>query len=87
MLLMTAIGFRPPTVPAPVTDAAFLLATCPLCHTTDANMTVSVVNAGGNWRCRVCHQNWSARRLETVAAYTEWSRKRDRDRIVQDDNR
>jgi hypothetical protein len=79
MLLMTTIGFCPPA--APVTDAPFRLATCPLCHTTDANMTVNGLNAG-NWRCRVCDQNWSPRRLATVAAYTEWSRKRDRHPIV-----
>jgi hypothetical protein len=82
MALMNTIGFcSPSTVPVDVSDP-LSLATCPLCHTTDAYMTITALNAGADWRCRVCHQNWSARRLATVAAYTAWSRERDRASIV-----
>jgi len=67
------------SVPDPVADEALRLATCPLCHTTDPITTIGALDAGGDWRCRKCHQNWSARRLATVAAYASWSRNHDGD--------
>jgi transcription elongation factor Elf1 len=70
---MTTIGFCPPSVPDPITDVALRLAACPLCHTTDAITTMSALEAGGSWRCRVCHQSWNARRLATVTAYEAWA--------------
>lgn len=75
---MTIIGFcPPPSVPGAVADQTLRLAICPLCHTTDAIATMSAIDAGGSWRCGICHQNWSARRLATVAAYAAWSREHD----------
>jgi hypothetical protein len=71
---MSASGSCPPSVPDPITEVALRLVACPLCHSTDAITTMSAVEAGGDWRCRVCHQSWNARRLATVAAYTAWTR-------------
>ena len=48
------------------------LATCPLCHTPHASLTDEALQAGDNWRCVRCGQQWDARRLETVAAYAAW---------------
>jgi len=45
---------------------------CPLCHTVAPAMTGEALAAGGDWRCAQCHQNWSATRLATVAAYAEY---------------
>lgn len=73
---MTATGVHP-SPSSPVVEEALQLATCPLCHTTDATTTIGALDAGGSWRCRTCHQNWSARRLATVAAYAAWSRSHD----------
>jgi hypothetical protein len=71
---MTAIGFCPPSVPDSIAEGSLRLAECPLCHTTDAITTMSALEAGGGWRCRVCHQSWNARRLATAAAYMAWTR-------------
>ena len=42
-------------------------ARCPLCHTR-----ISRASAEFPWQCRRCAQQWSARRLATVAAYATW---------------
>ncbi|HET9264443.1 MAG TPA: hypothetical protein VFO14_15435 [Vicinamibacterales bacterium] len=47
-------------------------ATCPMCHTS-ATLSLSALEAGGDWRCVRCGQHWDARRLATVAAYTAWT--------------
>jgi hypothetical protein len=43
--------------------------TCPLCHTVETTVTDELLQAGGYWTCATCDHVWSARRLETVAAY------------------
>jgi hypothetical protein len=48
------------------------LATCPLCHTPHASLTHEALQAGGDWRCVRCGQQWDARRLDTVATYAAW---------------
>ena len=45
---------------------------CPLCHTLDRTVTAEALQAGAGWRCTACGQAWSARRLETVAAYAQY---------------
>jgi hypothetical protein len=45
---------------------------CPLCHTADRTVTADALEAGIRWRCTVCGQVWSARRLEAVAAYEQY---------------
>ena len=69
-----------PTTSAPldVDDTAFV--TCPLCHTADASLTERALGAGGNWQCTTCHQNWTASRLATSAAYAVWAAEHDRAR-------
>jgi len=49
---------------------------CPLCRTVSPAMTGEALAAGGDWRCPQCHQNWTAPRLATVAAYAEFCAKR-----------
>jgi hypothetical protein len=39
------------------------LATCPLRHTPHASLTREALQAGGDWRCVRCGQQWDARRL------------------------
>lgn len=46
-------------------------AICPNCHTTDS-VTMTAVSAGATWKCARCQQQWNARRLVAVAAYTAW---------------
>jgi hypothetical protein len=46
--------------------------TCPLCHTVDSGATTESLAVGGGWSCATCGQAWSARRLETVAAYARF---------------
>lgn len=59
-------------------------ATCPMCH-TPATLSLSALEAGGDWRCVRCGQHWDARRLATVAAYAAWTVDHDRvDRGVTD---
>ena len=61
-------------------------ATCPMCHTS-ATLSLSALEAGGDWRCVRCGQHWDARRLATVAAYAAWTVDHDRvDRRVTDDS-
>lgn len=52
-------------------------ATCPMCHTS-ATLSLSALEAGGDWRCVRCGQRWDARRLATVAAYAAWTVDHDR---------
>ena len=61
-------------------------ATCPMCHTS-ATLSLSALEAGGDWRCVRCGQHWDARRLATVAAYAAWTVDHDRvDKRVTDDS-
>jgi hypothetical protein len=61
-------------------------ATCPMCHTS-ATLSLSALEAGGDWRCVRCGQHWDARRLATVAAYAAWTVDHDRaDRRGTDDS-
>jgi transcription elongation factor Elf1 len=46
--------------------------TCPLCHTVESVVTLEMLQAGDYWSCATCGQVWSARRLETVAAYARF---------------
>ena len=52
-------------------------ATCPMCHTS-ATLSLSTLDAGGDWRCVRCGQHWDARRLATVAAHAAWTVVHDR---------
>ena len=52
-------------------------ATCPMCHTS-ATLSLSALEAGGDWRCIRCGQRWDAARLAAVAAYAAWSIDHDR---------
>ena len=52
-------------------------ATCPMCHTS-ATLSLSTLDAGGDWRCVRCGQRSDARRLATVAAYAAWTVGHDR---------
>jgi hypothetical protein len=56
-----------------VTPAAV---TCPQCQTQAPPAIEGVLASGGDWSCPRCHQNWSARRLQTVAAYARWCEER-----------
>jgi len=49
---------------------------CPLCHTVAPATTGEALAAHGEWRCPQCHQNWTALRLATVAAYSDYCAKR-----------
>jgi len=49
------------------------LATCPLCHTTHASLTEEALQAGADWRCLRCGQQWDAGRLAAVVAYAAWA--------------
>ena len=49
---------------------------CPLCHTVAPAITGESLAANGEWRCPQCHQNWTAIRLATVAAYAAYCAKR-----------
>ena len=45
------------------------IVTCPLCHTAHASLTDAAVDAGVDWRCSRCGQQWDAGRLSAVSAY------------------
>jgi transcription elongation factor Elf1 len=49
-----------------------MMATCPLCHTVDATVSVDALESGVDWTCGTCGQNWSAGRLRTVVAYKRY---------------
>ena len=46
--------------------------TCPLCHAVDGAVTAESLEGGDGWTCATCGQTWTARRLETVAAYAHY---------------
>jgi hypothetical protein len=48
------------------------LATCPLCHMADPDITSNAVAIGVGWQCARCGQRWTANRLATTAAYAAW---------------
>jgi hypothetical protein len=80
-VMTQALSLASPQWPAalPETPAEPLrLATCPLCHTSEASLTPQMLQAGGGWRCGRCGQRWDARRLETVAAYAAWVAEQER---------
>ena len=52
-------------------------AMCPMCHTSAA-LTLSALEAGGDWRCVRCGQHWDAERLAAVAGYAAWAVNRNR---------
>jgi len=56
--------------PTPVAGAVV----CPLCQTEAPQAIQEVLARGGHWECPRCQQNWSERRMRTVAAYTAWGR-------------
>ena len=45
-------------------------ATCPLCHTPDAVVTIEAVSAGADWKCSRCSHPWDRIRLANAAAYS-----------------
>jgi len=58
--------------PTPGTAPAAVI--CPLCHIEAPFAIGESLASGGYWRCPRCQQNWSARRLRTVATYADWCR-------------
>jgi len=52
------------------------MATCPGCHTVDADVTAAAVSADAVWRGAQCRQHWDAKRLAAVAAYATWCEQR-----------
>jgi hypothetical protein len=67
-----SLSSRLPAALPETTADPLKLATCPLCHTSQAPLTHQRLQAGGGWRCVRCGQRWDAHRLETVAAYAAW---------------
>ena len=65
MAMMQTPAFSEPTPP-------LVSPTCPLCHTVAAVVTAEQLQDGAYWRCATCDHVWSARRLETVAAYARY---------------
>jgi hypothetical protein len=55
-----------------ITAEALTARTCPLCLTEDPTLTNDVLFAGEAWACVRCGQTWSATRLATAAAYTDY---------------
>lgn len=49
---------------------------CPLCHTMSPTLADQALATADDWRCVRCGQQWSARRLATVAAYAAWDASR-----------
>ena len=49
---------------------------CPLCHAIAPPTTREALAGGLDWNCPRCHQNWTALRLSTVAAYSDYCVKR-----------
>jgi hypothetical protein len=47
--------------------------TCPLCHTVDTTLSSESFAAGIAATCPRCGQIWTAKRLETVAAYATYA--------------
>jgi hypothetical protein len=46
---------------------------CPMCHTASGSLTAQSLRAGGAWACARCGQEWTAERLDTVAAYARFA--------------
>jgi hypothetical protein len=77
--MATALSLPPSTaalLETPSDDLSHLV-TCPLCHTPDSSLTYQALQAGGDWRCVRCGQQYGARRIETVAAYASWLAERE----------
>ena len=51
--------------------------TCPLCHTPSA-LTPGAIEAGGEWQCVRCGQQWDTARLAALANYALWLVEHDR---------
>jgi hypothetical protein len=64
---------REHTAGSPMTGAS---TACPLCHTAGPSLGDVNETRGASWRCTVCHQVWTARRLATVAAYADFCAQR-----------
>jgi hypothetical protein len=56
--------------------------TCPLCHSPGPALGDVAAMSDVSWRCAVCDQVWSARRLETVATYADFCAQRQRNAIA-----
>lgn len=52
-------------------DSTAVRVSCPLCHTGAIHPDAQTSDDG--WRCLRCGQLWTALRLATVAAYSEWN--------------
>jgi ribosomal protein L37AE/L43A len=63
---------------AAIAENAVRLPVCPLCHTRDQAVTPELLAAGATWTCTTCGQSWSAERLDTVAAYAQYTAARSR---------
>lgn len=57
--------------------------TCPLCHTPSA-LTATAVEAGSEWQCVRCGQQWDTARLAALANYALWQVEHDRRVGLQD---
>ena len=54
-------------------SSADVIPTCPLCHTSSAEMTTAALLGGAYWRCTRCGQTWDAVRLQTAAMYARYA--------------
>lgn len=54
------------------------LVTCPMCHTPHASLTTAAFQAGGDWRCARCGQQWDVERVRAVTTYAAWAAEHDR---------
>ena len=54
-------------------DTSSLAPVCALCHTLDRTISAESLAAGATWACTRCGQTWSAARLETAAAYAQYT--------------
>ena len=59
------------------------LMTCPSCHTARAGVSNDTWDAGGQWRCERCGEQWTRSRLATVAEYEAWARVHDAAPVAQ----
>jgi hypothetical protein len=81
-----ASSLSPADEPAVSLDDDQNILRCLMCHTS-VTLSLSALEAGGDWKCVRCGQHWDARRLATVAAYTAWTVGPDRtDRLATDDS-
>jgi hypothetical protein len=63
---------------AKTTDTAVQPSACPLCHASDYTGSADSPEPGAAWACARCGQNWTAARLEAVAAYALFAAAHDR---------